>query len=204
MGGCTNGHRLYLNELRLNLPNWGTTLDNLAKNYCKNLPKIGVNINVLGTRIQILESKRPVANSPSKSFFNLGSSWRRCSRGTTCVPKTEFDQAKVEIQEAFMNLKKAIQTLKQGGSGWSGTPHTSLHAKVDKALKWMGEIEGRVTGESFSMNNQTFCSRSEVADWLLAEKVPSCSFFWDLFNIMVSMKPKKHSRKEQSDENYSV
>jgi hypothetical protein len=68
----------------------------------------------------------------------------------------------------------------------------------------VGEIYGRATGEYFSVNNQTFCSRSKVAAWLLVENVPSCSFFWNVFSIMVSMKPKKHSGRKQPDENYSA
>jgi hypothetical protein len=77
-----------------------------------------------------------------------------------------------------------------------------MQDKVNKTLKPLGKIEGRATGESFAMNRLTFCSRSEVANWLVAEKVPSCGFFWDLFSVMVSMKPKKHSGKECLDKNY--
>jgi hypothetical protein len=33
VGGLIDGHHLYLNELRLKLPNWGITLDNLARSY---------------------------------------------------------------------------------------------------------------------------------------------------------------------------
>jgi hypothetical protein len=202
VGGLADGHHLYLDELRSSLPNWGATLDNLAKSYRENLPTIGVNLNALGKRIQSLEAKGPVSTSSSNSFFNLGSSTGGGTEGPVCVPQSEFDQAKAEIQDAFTDVKTAIQTLEQGspalGSG------SGLQGKVDKALKRLGEIEGRATGESFAMNGMTFCSRSEVADWLLAEKVPSCGFFWDLFSVMVSMKPKKHSGKERSDENYSA
>jgi hypothetical protein len=94
--------------------------------------------------------------------------------------------------------------LRQRGLGASASAPTGLTAKVDKALKHLGEIEGRVTGESFSMSNQTFCSKSKVADWLISNKVPSCSFFWDILSVMVSMKPKKFSGKECSNESYST
>jgi hypothetical protein len=48
-----------------------------------------------------------------------------------------------------------------------------------------------------------YSSSTETADclgWLLSKKVPSCGFFWDLFIVMVSMKPKKFSRKESHKE----
>lgn len=83
-----------------------------------------------------------------------------------------------------------------GGTSGSGGFPIGVEVKVDKALKRLGKIEGRAMGESFSMNGQTSCSQSKVADWLLSKKVPSCGFFWDLFSMMMSMKPKKHSGKE--------
>jgi hypothetical protein len=46
------------------------------------------------------------------------------------------------------------------------------------------------------MNGFTFCSKSELADWLEKEKVPSVGYFWDLFNVMVTMKPKKLTGKD--------
>jgi hypothetical protein len=89
-------------------------------------------------------------------------------------------------------VKEVLQ--QQGGSG---SAPTGLTAKINKALKRLGKIKERVTDKSFSMSNQTFCSKSEVVNWLLNEKVPSCSFFWCLLNVMVSMKP-KHYVKERS------
>jgi hypothetical protein len=96
-------------------------------------------------------------------------------------------------------VKEALQQS-DGGASIS----TGLSAKVNKDLKRLGEIEGGVTGESFYMSNQTFCSKSKAADWLLLGKVPSCSFFWDLVSVMVSMKPKKCLGKERSDKRYSA
>jgi hypothetical protein len=129
------------------------------------------------------------------------------SGGATYVPQTEFGNAKQEIQEAFELVRTSIDNLEQGatgpgnGNGGTGTP-VDLQSSVDKALKRLGEIEGRATGESFQMHGITFCSRNEVADWLLIEKVPSCGCFWDFFSVMCSMKPKKHTGKERLDENY--
>jgi hypothetical protein len=195
----SNCHHLYLNDLKRSLPNWGTTLENLAKSYQENFPKIGTNLNGLGGKLWLLESKNPIGNL--NTFLNLGSrlgsSGTGGTRGTSFVQQSDFDKAKQEIKEVFQEVKVALQ---QPGSNVS--IFTGLSAKVNKVLKPLGKIEGRVTGESFSMSKQTFCSKSEVSDWLLLEKVPSCSFSWDLFSVMVSMKPKKHSGKEQSNESY--
>jgi hypothetical protein len=70
-----------------------------------------------------------------------------------CVPQTEFDQAKTQIEEAFTgNVKKVIKTLQQVGlgdesrngspdPGVGGSPHFGSQPKVEKAVKWLGEIE---------------------------------------------------------------
>jgi hypothetical protein len=63
----------------------------------------------------------------------------------------------LDSQDGFKGAKEALQ---QQGSGASAP--TGLSSKVDKALKRLGEIEGRVKGESFSMSNQTFCSKNKV------------------------------------------
>jgi len=190
------GHHLYLDDLKKNLPNWGVTLENLSKSYQENLPKIGTNLQALGEKIRLLQNNQSTGSL--NPFLNLGLDAGNL-HGNSFVLQGDFNKSKAEIEEAFREVRTTLQ--EQGGNG---AMPTGLTSKVDKALKRLGEIEGRVTGESFSMSNQTFCSKSEVADWLLTEKVPSCGFFWDLFSVMVSMKPKKHSGKERSDESYSA
>ena len=166
------GHHLYLDDQMKNLPNWGTTLENLSKSYQKNLPKIGSNLQALGEKIRILQSTQPVGNS--NPVLNLGSLLGGVSRnGESYVLQGDFNKSKAEVEEAFRVIKFALQ--EQGGGA---TPSAGLTVKIDKALKRLGEIEGHVTGESFSMSNQTFCSKSEVADWLLEEKVPSCGWLF--------------------------
>jgi hypothetical protein len=125
------------------------------------------------------------------------------------VTQTDFEEAKEEIQVAFTEVKTAIEELRDGspvsfGDNSAGTGPSDMQAKVNRALKRLGEIEGRATGESFSLHGLTFCSRSEVADWLAEEKVPSCGVFWDLFSVLVSMQPKKLTGKDRSDETYSA
>jgi hypothetical protein len=211
--GSVNGNSLYLEDLRKKLPNWGTTLENLARSYQTNLPKIGVNLNSLGSRIQKLESNTATGGQAgSNPFLTLGSTGSgQNSMGSSGVAQSDFDRANADIKVAFANVKTAIESLQQGtstpssgGVAPSATLPQDLTTKVDRALKRLGEIEGRATGESFNMNGFTFCSKSELADWLEKEKVPSVGYFWDLFSVMVTMKPKKLTGKDRSDENYSA
>ena len=195
----SKGQHLYLDDLKKNLPNWGTTLENLSKSYQENLQKFGSNLQALGEKARLLQAKQPTGNL--NPFLNLGTTLggSNSTRDSFILQQGDFNKSKADIEEAFREVKTALQ--QQGGNN---TVPTGLTVKADKVLKRLGEIEGRVTGESFSMSNQTFCSKSKVADWLLSENVPSCSFFWDLFSVMVSMKPKEHSGKERSDESYSA
>ena len=79
----------------------------------------------------------------------------------------------------------------------------ALDDKVDKTIQRLGEIEGRVTGESYADGGFVFCSMTEVADWLVAQKVPSGGVFWDLFSVLVCMNPKQQTGKARADETYS-
>jgi hypothetical protein len=90
------GHHLYLDDLKKRLPNWGVTLDNLAKSYQENLPKIGANLGALGEKIRLLESNNPAGNL--NPFMNLGSTLNSGqSNGGSFVTASDFDKAKGEI-----------------------------------------------------------------------------------------------------------
>jgi hypothetical protein len=135
-----DGHHIYLDDLKRSLPNWGTTLDNLVKSNQENLPRIGANLTSLGEQICMLETKDPAGSL--NPFMSLGASlgnWGM-NRGHY-VQQTNFEKAEAEIQEAFCEVKEALWQQASGGS----VP-TGLTAKVDKALKQLGKIEGRITG----------------------------------------------------------
>jgi hypothetical protein len=216
-----DGHHLYLDDLRKTLPNWGKTLENLAASYQHNFPIINRNLSSLGARLLLVESKKQVENGPGTNrFMNVAAGVQGPDPSSQPVVfESDFEEAKQNIQDAFIAVRESIKNLEDasgggvGQAGGFGAPSPTIginHAtaglefKVDKALKRLGEIEGRATGESFAMNGQVFCSRSEVSDWLLKEQVPSVGFFWDLFSVMTSMRPKKFSGKERSDETYSA
>jgi hypothetical protein len=89
--------------------------------------------------------------------------------------------------------------IQNGGAGGFG----AMEDNTEKVIKCLGEIEGWVTGESYSEGGFVFCLIAEVADWLVGEKVPSVGVFWDLFSVLVSMKPKQQTGKARANETYS-
>jgi hypothetical protein len=114
------------------------------------------------------------------------------------VLQHNFEAAKRDIKDAFTAIKTTIQ---HGGT--QGV--SALDDKVlEKMIKRLGEIEGQVTIESYSEGGIAFCLMTEVADWLLAEKVPSRGVLWDLFSVLVSMKPKQQTGKARANETYSL
>jgi hypothetical protein len=58
-------------------------------------------------------------------------------------------------------------------------------------------------GKSFPKGIFVFCSMTKIGDWLAAKKVPSGDVFWDLFSILVCMKPKQQTGKARANEKYS-
>jgi hypothetical protein len=69
LGSCTtgisDGNFHYLDELQKKLPNWGTTLENMATSYIDTIPKINRNLAMMKARLATLESgSSTVRNNP--------------------------------------------------------------------------------------------------------------------------------------------
>jgi hypothetical protein len=138
-----------------------------SQQFFGNLPKIGTNLNSLGAKVGLLEMETPASNlDPFMGLDNPLEGARRSK--ISFVPQQDFDKSMVDIKDAFKGVKEALQQQ----SGGAAAP-TGLSLKVDMALRHLGEIEGRVTGEYFLMSNQTFSSKNEAIEWLAAKKVPS-------------------------------
>jgi hypothetical protein len=114
------------------------------------------------------------------------------ANGGSYVLQGNFETAKKDIKDAFVAVKATINSSGTGGVG-------SLTNKVNKAIKRLGEIKGRVTGKSYSKGGFVFCSMTEVGNWLAAKKVPSGGVFWPL-SVLVCMKTKQQTGKAQADE----
>jgi hypothetical protein len=120
--------------------------------------------------------------------------------GGSFVLQSDYEILKDEIDAAFTSVNKSL--LNEGGAGGAGVG--VLDEKVDKTIQGLGEIEGRVlTGESYSDGGFVFCSMTKVADYLQGQKVPSGGVFWNLFSILVCMKPKQQTGKARANETYS-
>jgi hypothetical protein len=201
-GGICDGNFLYLDELQKKLPNWGTTLENMSASYIDTIPKVNRNLVLMRARLTALEGGGAATNA--NPFSNLGVGGM--GQGTSVVGapspagsfvlQTDFEITKKEISDAFTVVNSTISSGSGNGVG-------DLKDKVEKTIQRLGDIEGRVTGESYSEGGHVFSSMTEVADWLVAEQVPSGGVFWDLFSVLVCMKPKQQTGKGRADETYS-
>jgi hypothetical protein len=188
--GVTDGNYGYLDDLRKTLPNWSKTLGDLSKNYFVNLPKMNAG-GLVGcrTRLDILEGTGPPSRISAvvDGFGGI--------RNQSFVLQADFNDTKRDLETTFVELRNTI--AESGGSA-------SSDPRIGKVLERLGDLEGRVTGEAFSMGSYVFCSCTEVADWIVAEQVPTAGVFWDLFSVLVSMKPKRQVGKDRSDESHSA
>jgi hypothetical protein len=60
-----------------------------------------------------------------------------------------------------------------------------------------------VTEASFWLNQYTFSTFYEVKSWCEENSVISYGTFWDLFSVLVAMKPKYQTGKDMADKRYS-
>jgi hypothetical protein len=196
----SNGNFHYLDELRKKLPNWETTLESMAASYIDTISKINCNLLMMKARLTTLESGSSTVKSNPFNKFGVGvPPSNTMPPGGSFVLHSDYKILKDVIDAAFTSVNKSL--LNEGGAGGAGVG--VLDEKVDETIQRIGEIEGRVTGESYSDGGFVFCSMTEVADYLQGQKVPSGGMFLDLFSILVCMKAKQQTGKARADETYS-
>lgn len=122
-------------------------------------------------------------------FGNLGSTAGGGIGGQSFVIQTDFAISKADVESRLQILSDSVAVL-GSGSGGGADP------RLTKALERLGDLEGCVTREAFAMGRYVFCSCTEVAEWIVKEKVPSVGVFWDLFNILVCMKLKRQTGED--------
>eukprot|EP00978_Attheya_sp_CCMP212_P029238 scaffold103340_cov27-Attheya_sp.AAC.3 len=94
-------------------------------------------------------------------------------------------------REQFDEIKRAVNKLEQQvkiGSGNSGSS-TFFQVQLDQLLDNIMILEGRVIDES-------------VQSLMTMHLVETAGWFWDIFSVLVVMKPKQLSGKDRVDEQY--
>jgi hypothetical protein len=89
------------------------------------------------------------------------------------------------------------------GSGGSDGGHEHLERAMEVVRNKLKEMEGRVTNDSFRLNQFTFSTFYEVKSWVEENRVTTYGTFWDMFSVLVAMKPKYQTGKDMADERYS-
>jgi hypothetical protein len=85
----------------------------------------------------------------------------------------------------------------------AGNGHEHLERAMGVVREKMKEMEGCVTDSSFRLNQYTFSTFYEVKTWCEENNVTTYGTFWDLFSVLVAMKPKYQTGKDMADERYS-
>jgi hypothetical protein len=91
----------------------------------------------------------------------------------------------------------------EGGEHAGGNQNDDIKLRVDDLIKRVESTEAQGSGEVFEMDQFLFASYSDLTQMVFDEKVPTSGVFWDLFSLLVSMRPKGLSGKERADEQYS-
>jgi hypothetical protein len=67
----------------------------------------------------------------------------------------------------------------------------------------MERVEAGGSDEAFEQDEHAFPTFSDFSDMVLRDKIPSSGVYWDIFSVLVNMRPKGQSGKERADEQYS-
>jgi hypothetical protein len=179
---------LYIETLKKNLPSWAATYSNMSASYLETIPKINRSLVTVRSRLDTLKYGGHATAANPFSGIGVGVPVPGPIARGPFVLQSNYESNKQDVNTLFDNINAAMLNGQR----------SRINTKVDKAIKRLGEIEGRVTGESYSNGGHVFCSTTEVADWLVVQQVPSGGVFWDLFSVLVSMKPKQQTRKKHN------
>jgi hypothetical protein len=112
-----------------------------------------------------------------------------------------FDRYETATVEALTQDVRALERVAQGHvNAGGGTEH--LERSVTLLREKLKEIEDRVTDSSFRLNQFTFSTFFEVKTWCEDKRVETFGVYWDLFSVLVAMKPKGQTGKDIADELY--
>lgn len=109
-------------------------------------------------------------------------------------------------RDQFDDLKRAVNKLEDKvkiGAGNAGTS-SFYQLQLDQLLDKIMILEGRVIDESVKLDDFSFGSFSDFkSSFVEHEQVETAGWFWDIFSVLVVMKPKQLSGKDRADEQYS-
>jgi hypothetical protein len=108
------------------------------------------------------------------------------------------DSLSVRVTELEVSVK-----LLENCAPSTGPDTPNLEDQIDALAKRVGKTEARGSEEVFGMDQFIYGSYPDFAQMVLDERVPTSGVFWDLFSVLVSMRPKGLSGKERADEQYS-
>jgi hypothetical protein len=100
-------------------------------------------------------------------------------------------------EPAFRSLASGVAKLKHG------SPQTDLTDRLDEMESRVSRAEAIAGDEMFELGEHVFGSFKDFGKWVLQEKVPTSGIFWDIFSVLVNMRPKGLSGKERADEQHS-
>jgi hypothetical protein len=145
----SHANLLYIEDLKMKTPNSGTTLHQLGMSHSQNLPMINSGLIGWQRRLDALERNGPGASPSPFRLPNSNSGGGICNQ--SFVIQSDFNTAKLDIENSFQILKDTVTVLGIGGG-------IGLDPRFGKALERLGDLEGWVTGEAFAMGSYIFCS----------------------------------------------
>jgi hypothetical protein len=104
----------------------------------------------------------------------------------------------VRLQEDLLELSTRMDSFVCG----SNDARWELEIWVLRAA--MDHIEDRVSDTGFELDNFSFLSKAELRKFVIDEEVPSAGQCWDLFSVLVVMKPKNLTGKELAANRFSA
>jgi hypothetical protein len=103
------------------------------------------------------------------------------------------------------NLESRVATLEGVRAPGSATEKSAGEGdRMQDLEKRIKRVEAGGTDEGFELDEHAYPTYSDFADFVIRDKLPSSGLYWDLFSVLVNMRPKGLSGKERADEQHSA
>jgi hypothetical protein len=101
------------------------------------------------------------------------------------------------MEDTDSSPSNSTSTIGDGSSPSNST--STIGEQIEDPTKRVEKTEARGSDEVFKMDQFIYGSYSDFAQMVLDDKVPTTGVFWDLFSVLVNMRPKGLTGKESAD-----
>jgi hypothetical protein len=194
---------------REDISSMGKNLGKLASAYRKSM--LGINTRLCQIELKVSKLSSEGQGTGDQFNFNAESSFDAKNHSDVESRLREI-QDRVRVLEADFKAQDGPSR----DPGWGGDTHnvnangdpsatfTEGSADQDSILNRLEVLEARATDATCGFGGFNFSTLQDVVAFVRKYSVPTCAMYWDMLSVMVCMRSRGETGKEQSERKYAA